>query len=638
MPEGNNFMKKILSLLLSSEENKTHFFKIQKYDEETEKILTDSSLADLCRKKSLTVFLETTENNNVLPDAWRLFTVEKISSLPAETILDPYKLSCSFLTLPGWKVLLYAGKVAGYNDLYFGMPEEKIPLLFEHPEYEKLHIALFPFSSFVTSRFAPYCKWKVLWEYFTGLSAEEPVIKTAYDKNSPLPPDAEELCRQKIYSTIRNIFLYRENGILHVAEGYSGEILSDGTQPYRKRERSDCVMETAAALAVDSLLGGDPEHGKMAQEIISRLCNDPDNTALSPEDPCYSLMQFYENTRTYYTSGNSIAALLLAVTQKEPRYILHTLRMMFAILRVTGTQGYAPHYFIVPDSFKEHNWDHFAGEPFFHPCPHRQAAVWSMFLAAWKVTKYPLFLEKAKLGIYKLMEVYPELKWMNDYSGEPVKMLRPLSFLYRLEKTPEHKEYLERVAAHVESLMDASGAVKASQDHPEDALFPPPRSNEEYGTREASLTQTEKDPCCDLLYTQVFAFAGLHEAYMATGEEKYKRLADKAASFLIRTQTVSEKHKELSGMWMRSFDFETWEYYGSSADRIWGAWCIESGWENAPAAMIFSLRKANKGLFDLLPSDGAWSRYLPRIIEEMSKVYPVNLEAGKRSAALGDDR
>ena len=74
-------MKKILSLLLSSEENKTHFFKIEKWDEETEKILTDGSLADLCRKKSLTVFLETTENNNILPDAWRIFTAEKISSL-----------------------------------------------------------------------------------------------------------------------------------------------------------------------------------------------------------------------------------------------------------------------------------------------------------------------------------------------------------------------------------------------------------------------------------------------------------------------------------------------------------------------------------------------------------------------------
>ena len=167
-------MKKILSLLLSSEENKTHFFKIEKWDEETEKILTDGSLADLCRKKSLTVFLETTENNNILPDAWRIFTAEKISSLPAGTILDPYKLSCSSLTLPSWKVLFYAGKVAGYNNLYFGMPEEKIPLLYEHPKYEKLHIALFPFSSFVTSRFAPYCKWKVLWEYFTALSAEEP--------------------------------------------------------------------------------------------------------------------------------------------------------------------------------------------------------------------------------------------------------------------------------------------------------------------------------------------------------------------------------------------------------------------------------------------------------------------------------
>lgn len=634
-------IKEMLEILRSSGKKKRYFFQLGEWKEEDKELLLQSSFVKICKEKALQVFIEILPQKekelSFLSGTRRLFTVEKISSLEKGTILDGHRLSYFPLLLP-WKVLLCAGQAAGYDKLSFGIPEEKIPLLYEHPEYENLRIALFPFSSFAESRFAPYGKWKVLWEYFTSLPGQAPPVVTMYDKEAPLAPDAEEVCRQKIFSAIKRSFLYRENGVLRVAEGYSGEILPDGSQPSRKRERSDCVMETAGALAVDSLLGGDPEHGKMASEILSRLCNDPDNTALSVEDPAYSLMQFYENTFIYYSSGNSISALLLAITQKEPEYIRHALRMMFAILRICGTQGYALHSFTVPDTFKEHNWDYFAKEPFFYPCPHRQAAVWSMFLAAWKLTKYPPFLEKAKLGIRKLMQVYPDVRWMNDYSGEAVKMLRPLSFLYRLEKTPEHKEYLERIVKDIEKRMSPCGAIQASLFKPENALFPPPRSNEEYGTREASLTQSEKDPCCDLLYTQVFGFAGLHEAYMATGEEKYKVLADKAASFLIRTQIVSEKHKELSGLWMRSFDFDLWEYYGSSADRIWGAWCIESGWANAPAAMIFSLRKAGKGLFDLLDSDGAWEKYLEPIREEMSKVYPVNMEKRKRTAALGDDR
>ena len=70
-------MKELLSLLQASEENKAHFFKIQKWDEETKELLTGGSFADLCRKKSLTVFLEITESQNVLPDGWRLFTAAR---------------------------------------------------------------------------------------------------------------------------------------------------------------------------------------------------------------------------------------------------------------------------------------------------------------------------------------------------------------------------------------------------------------------------------------------------------------------------------------------------------------------------------------------------------------------------------
>jgi hypothetical protein len=47
---------------------------------------------------------------------------------------------------------------------------------------------------------------------------------------------------------------------------------------------------------------------------------------------------------------------------------------------------------------------------------------------------------------------------------------------------------------------------------------------------------------------------------------------------------------------MRGFDYELWEYYGSSADNGWGAWCVESGWTNTWIAATFGLRRLNRSL------------------------------------------
>lgn len=629
----------VIKTLQNASPNSTCGFQITTFDEECMKLLTGDILLSLCRSKGLRVWIETAPETaaDELEKGWRLFTRKRMAGLAEHTLLDGHRLSYKAITVP-WQEILSAGHAAGYDRLHFDLPAQSIPLAYVHPEYEKLQIFLFPFSQWNQRRFAPHCKWKKLWEEFTGQSGGSPVIRTAYDKGTILPDDAEEKCRSAVYDGICREFLYEEKGILKVAEGFSGTIRADGTQYFRMRERSDCVMETAGALAVAAKLEDHAEYASKADRIFRRICNDPANTAMEINNPCRSLMNFYDNTPIYYASGNAVSALLMAVSTDDEKLVSHTLRMMFALLRLTGKEGYIRNSFNVQQSFSEHNWDHYAAEEYFHPCPHRQAAVWSLYLAAWKLTGHKPFFDNAKKGITRLMQVYPSLKWMNDYSAEPVKMLRPLSFLYRVEPDEQNRQYLDRVIRDVEKLMDCSGAVKASLHNLEDGLYPPPRSNEDYGSREASLIQTENDKCCDILYTQVFALAGLHEAAVATGDPDYCRLADKAAEFLIRTQIVSPGYPRISGLWMRAFDFEMWEYYGSSADADWGAWCVESGWVNAPAAMILSLRKAGKGLFDMLPPDGSWSHLVPTIRDEMSIVHPFSPGEITEFTVLGDEK
>ena len=74
---------------------------------------------------------------------------------------------------------------------------------------------------------------------------------------------------------------------------------------------------------------------------------------------------------------------------------------------------------------------------------------------------------------------------------------------------------------------------------------------------------------------------GLHEAAAATGEARLHEAATRLARFLCRIQARSEAHPWLDGAWMRSFDYDRWEYWGSSADAGWGAWSVEAGWTNA---------------------------------------------------------
>ena len=127
----------------------------------------------------------------------------------------------------------------------------------------------------------------------------------------------------------------------------------------------------------------------------------------------------------------------------------------------------------------------------------------------------------------------------------------------------------------------------------------PPLSNAAYGTGEAPLIQTNGDCASDLLYTCNFTFLGLNEAFAATGDEQYKRMADKLADFLVRIQVRSEKHTELDGGWFRAFDYSQWEYWGSNADSGWGAWSIETGWTQAWIPTVLAMRELNENLWDI---------------------------------------
>ena len=111
---------------------------------------------------------------------------------------------------------------------------------------------------------------------------------------------------------------------------------------------------------------------------------------------------------------------------------------------------------------------------------------------------------------------------------------------------------------------------------------------------------------------------------MATGKAKYIAAADKMADFLARIQSRSTVHPELDGLWFRGFDTALWEYYGSSADTGWSAWCVETGWTNSWTPLTFALRNEKRSMLSCI-TPNRFASILPALLEEMSVVHPFQL-------------
>jgi hypothetical protein len=177
-------------------------------------------------------------------------------------------------------------------------------------------------------------------------------------------------------------------------------------------------------------------------------------------------------------------------------------------------------------------------------------------------------------------------------------MLLPLAWLVRVEDSPEHRNWLQKIADDLIANQSECGAIREQLGEAGKGGFPPPSSNEAYGTTEAPLIQTNADGVSDLLYTSNFAFLGLHEAAAATNEQIYRDAENKLAEFLCRIQIRSEKHPELDGGWFRAFDFNRWEYWASNADAGWGAWSIETGWTQSWITAVLGLRQIKTSVWD----------------------------------------
>ncbi len=539
---------------------------------------------------------------------------------------------------------IVTAKVAGFDSAVYGLPEKQAPLLFEMRDYPVL-IATTNLSHFVSGRYAPAKEWGEVWKRILEFVlpgakiAElkwEPVMGSTYTKEEVLPKNfqRESLLRGvEWYKNARMLIpgSYKDtlrrlvgSGIqrlpwssdIPAGDGSGGvfecifsEINENGSQPIGIMERGDCISETSMAFAVAGRVLNNEEYLSTARNLLDYYLLNSIATKKEYGDPnhsAYGLIPWGISNYDWYKSsyGDDNARFLLsawttAALTGTDRWDEILMKSLLALVRTTGVNGFRGSRIDLP-LLEKNGWEYYFNQDKTNLSPHFESYLWACYLWAYDKTGDSLFLDRARKGIYTMMDHYPNgWTWTNGLAQEKARMILPLAWLVRVDDTPGNRKILMTVVNDFLELQDKSGAIREELGELKMGKYPPPQSNEAYGTHEASLIAKNGDPVSDLLYTTNFAFLGLHEAAYATNDPKIKAATDKLAGFLCRIQVKSKDHPELSGGWMRAFDYKRFEHWGSNADHGWGAWAIETGWTQGWITAILGMRELGTSIWDL---------------------------------------
>lgn len=396
------------------------------------------------------------------------------------------------------------------------------------------------------------------------------------------------------------------NGSRGVLEGMHSTIKWDGSQWTRWWLRADCASETAMAFAVASWLSGQVEDRETAENLqdwlYGRSALQPDHRR-SVNDPEWGLIGW--NTvydRVYYGDDNArvlLGTLATAAALDSDRWNEALVRGMLGNYRTTGTLGFRTGRLEGPE-LQARGWEWFAAREVENLAPHYESWLWAVYLRMYDLTGYLPLLERARSGIRRTMMGYPdEWRWTNGLQQERARMLLPLAWLVRVDDAPLNRAWLRRVAGDLLAHQGPDGAIHEELGVEGMGRYGPPRSNADYGTREAPLIQESGDPIADMLYTSNFAFFGLSEAAAATGDPALRQAAESLAAFLIRIQVTAPDDHTLDGAWFRAFDTEQWIYWASNSDLGWGAWAIETGWTQSWISTVLALHELGISFWDL---------------------------------------
>ncbi|NDV58261.1 hypothetical protein D0T85_09130 [Bacteroides sp. 519] len=514
--------------------------------------------------------------------------------------------------------LLVVARVAGFDRAVYGLSDTEVhPLLYQYNHNILLSTA--PLSRFASVRFTPERSWRLVWQaILSSLTSGEVLLNnhlsylsSAFDESQPLPTDARlQSARKGIEWFYNGHFLIHPSwkkdyvdqyigdgsmpvgpplpanapngdGSMGVLEGHCSFIYHDGSQRYRYWIRNDVQGESAMAFALAARHDGNTEHAQVAKNLLD-YAFETFFIEDKSQSPLHGLMGWAITApQVFYGDDNArfiLGVLAAAPSLGENRWNRMLIENIVANFRTTGLEGFRGDRLEGPDMVAN-GLKHYQTHSLVSPHPHFESWLWACYLWLYNQTGYEPLLNLAKTGIRHTMKAYPsQWKWTNGIQQERARMILPLAWLVRVEPTDEHLGWLNFMVDELLINQVKSGAIREELGDAAGGMFGRTKSNSQYGKHEAPLIHENGDPVADLLYTNNFAFIGLHEAAEATGNPKHKEAVARLSDFMTRAQVRSERFKDIDGAWFRAFNYQEWDYWASNADAGWGVWSTLTGW------------------------------------------------------------
>jgi len=529
--------------------------------------------------------------------------------------------NCHILPVTAGNPLIVLAKVVGFDKAEYGLADTKTyPLLFEQ---ENALVCMTGLSNFQTGRYGPQASIRSVWAYIlsriTGinniaLNKWEEDVRPMYSKTAALPAGARLNSIRKgaawfdngrffVHPAWKAYWLEHDgrngttpvgppvptgkpngDGSLGIIEGHTSTIYYDGSQQYRYWMRADVQGEASMALAAAGRLFNNQTYKNKSARLIdfmfhtSNMRAGPKN---DPASPAYGLIGWATtNAGTFYGDDNSraiLGAIGAASYLNKSNWDKELAEAIMGNFRTTGKLGFRGERLEEADIIKN-GWPFYQQRDLVHISPHFESWMWACYLWLYDKTKYEPLLSQTKKAIRITMEGYPD-KWLwgSSMQTQRARIILPLAWLVRVEDTPEHRQWLDKMVNEILKYQDESGAIMEELGKGK-GMFRELKKNEDYGSDEGSLIFRNGEKVACMLYTCNFAVFSLNEAAAATGDKRYRDAANKLSDFLTRIQVQSEKHKDVDGAWFRAFDYGRWDYWASNSDAGWGAWCTLTGW------------------------------------------------------------
>jgi len=451
-------------------------------------------------------------------------------------------------------------------------------------EADNFLFCAFRMADFNKARFAPKVRWRALVRYVLEWLCEVEVsfdgIEDAYCVK---PLKAKERYEDRLKQAIdkgigwfhqNELFCIREGKYDGVKEGLSSIVLPDGRQELNPDLRGDCAGETSFAFSLYHMLRGDSRSLKISDDLLS-FCFE---TLQVKDHPiCKGMLRFTGTQRDVcYQDDNSrgviIPALLKNLYSGRNDHIGEIVAALRFLLSHTGTNGIR-----TPRTeglqLTEEMIKKLSGEVCDFNCAHFNATYSAALLLTYKMTGLEEFKPAGIKGLESIMQVYPETIREHSETQELCRLITPLSFLYWITGSKEHKDWLYKVVKDLQRFKHPSGAYlewdtgyKASRSRKIDS--------------ECSLLNENGDPVADLLYSINWLPTGFMQAYFVTKDSYFKELWNEVARFFISSQ-IHSSNRVIDGAWARAFDVEFNEVFGSPYDEGWAHWTVETGWTMA---------------------------------------------------------